>query len=90
MNAKYVREELKNAGYNVSGGTEQIIAVEIGFEKDVQILQGKLYNKGIIGSVFCYPATARNRALIRLTINSGLSNIDLSRIVNGFKDITHQ
>lgn len=90
LNAKYVREELKNAGYNVSGGTEQIIAVEIGFEKDVQILQGKLYNKGIVGSVFCYPATARNRALIRLTINSGLSNIDLSRIVNGFKDITHQ
>ncbi|MHA1057149.1 alpha-hydroxyketone-type quorum-sensing autoinducer synthase [Enterobacter mori] len=89
-NAKYVRGGLKDAGYNVSGGTEQIIAVEIGFEKDVQTLQNKLYDKGIVGSVFCYPATAKNKAVIRLTINSGLSDIDLSRIVNGFRDVTQQ
>lgn len=88
--AKYLRSELHHLGYNVSGGTEQIIAVEVGLEKDLIKLHRKLHQKGIIGSPFCYPATSKKRALLRLTVNSFLSNSNLTEIINAFKDIaTH-
>lgn len=84
-NSKQVRASLAQLGYNVSSGTEQIIAVEIGNEKKVQVLQKKLQKKGVYGSVFGYPATTKNKSLIRLTINSDLTDSDISRIVDAFK-----
>lgn len=86
-NAKFLRSELQDIGYDVSGGTEQIIAVEAGLEKDLKNLHQRLYDKGIIGSPFCYPATRKKRALLRLTVNSGLSETDLFKIIKIFKEI---
>ncbi|MFZ4215326.1 alpha-hydroxyketone-type quorum-sensing autoinducer synthase [Pantoea endophytica] len=84
-NARQLRERLSHLGYHVSSGTEQIIAVEVGSEPEVQKLQNKLQLKGVYGSVFCYPATTKNKALIRLTINSNLTDPDISKIAEAFK-----
>ncbi|WP_439292200.1 MULTISPECIES: alpha-hydroxyketone-type quorum-sensing autoinducer synthase [Rahnella] len=89
FNSRQIRSSLKRLGYNVSSGTEQIIAVEIGSEKSVLILQKKLQKKGVYGSVFGYPATTKNKSLIRLTINSDLTDSDISRIVDAFKTSIH-
>lgn len=89
FNSRQIRSSLNQFGYNVSSGTEQIIAVEIGSEKNVQTLQNNLQKKGVYGSVFCYPATTKNKALIRLTINSDLTDSDISRIVDAFKTSIH-
>ncbi|MEG6138976.1 alpha-hydroxyketone-type quorum-sensing autoinducer synthase [Enterobacter kobei] len=89
FNSRQIRTSLNQLGYNVSSGTEQIIAVEIGSEKNVQSLQNSLQKKGVYGSVFCYPATTKNKALIRLTINSDLTDSDISRIVDAFKTSIH-
>ena len=40
--------------------------------------------------IFCAPATAKNRSLVRLTLNSGLDRSQLARIVQACEDIRDQ
>jgi CAI-1 autoinducer synthase len=84
-NAHYLRTHLHDLGFKVSSGTEQIIAVQVGSEHHVQLLQTKLQQRGIFGSVFCYPATAKNKALVRLSVHSDLPESDLANVVLAFK-----
>jgi CAI-1 autoinducer synthase len=56
--ARHVRTALAELGYNVSDGTEQIIALEAGRSQDAGAAQaaGK---QGVYGAMFCAPATPR-------------------------------
>jgi CAI-1 autoinducer synthase len=76
-----VRDGLGALGYNVSEGTEQIIALEAGPEQQTLNLRNALQENGIFGAVFCAPATAKNRSLMRLTLNSGLTDIEIARLL---------
>ncbi|TCV97196.1 CAI-1 autoinducer synthase [Luteibacter rhizovicinus] len=79
---RHVRCELTRLGYPIADGTEQIVA----FEAGVEILTGKvrdvLERYGIFGSVFSAPATTVNRSLLRLTLNAGMSDSDVERLVD--------
>jgi CAI-1 autoinducer synthase len=79
---KTVRHELSALGYNVSAGTEQIIALESGPEPQTMVLRNALQENGIFGAVFCAPATAKNRSLMRLTLNSGLTDVEIARLID--------
>jgi len=80
-NARRVRDGLSALGYNVSDGTEQIIALEAGTEPKTQVLRKALEAEGIFGAVFCAPATPKNRSLVRLTLNSGLTEVEIEQIL---------
>ena len=80
--AGQVRAELTGMGFNVSDGTEQIIALEAGTEPQVLALRKALEKRGIYGAVFCAPATAKNRALVRLTLNSGLTDAQVAKLLD--------
>ncbi len=54
--AKYVREGLSELGFNVSDGTEQIIALEAGTEPQTLALRKALEKRGVYGA---RPRTAR-------------------------------
>ena len=82
QHARVLREELGALGYNVSDGTEQIIALEPGPEPKTLALRKLLERHGIYGAMFCAPATPKNRSLVRLTLNSGLDRAQLARIVD--------
>ena len=82
-----LREELGSLGYNVSDGTEQIIALEAGPEPKTLALRKLLERRGVVGAMFCAPATPKNRSLVRLTLNSGLDRGQLRRIVRACDDI---
>jgi CAI-1 autoinducer synthase len=75
-----VRARLSELGYNVTDGSEQIIALESGPEQQTMRLRDALQSNGIFGAVFCAPATARNRSLMRLTLNSGLTDVEIDRL----------
>jgi len=77
----YVRGALAGLGYNVSAGSEQIIALESGTEEQTLVLRDALQSRGIFGAVFCAPATARDRALMRLTMNACLTAVETDRLV---------
>ena len=76
-----VREGLRELGYNVSDGTEQIVALEAGAEPATLALRQALERQGIYGAMFCAPATAKNRALVRLTLNAGLDEAAVERVL---------
>jgi len=81
-NTHYLREHLGRLGYNVEEGSAQIIAIEAGTEWDTILLRDALEARGVFGSVFCAPATAKKRALVRFSINAGLTDLQLKRVVD--------
>jgi CAI-1 autoinducer synthase len=85
-----LRAELSALGYNVSDGSEQIIALEAGAEPKTLALRKQLEAHGVYGAMFCAPATPKNRSLVRLTLNSGLDRGQLARIVQACGDIRDQ
>jgi CAI-1 autoinducer synthase len=88
--ARELREELSTLGYNVSDGTEQIIALEPGPEPKTLALRKLLEKHGVYGAMFCAPATPKNRSLVRLTLNSALDRGQLARIVRACDEIRGQ
>jgi CAI-1 autoinducer synthase len=85
--AAWLRQRLTELGYNLNGSESQIIALEAGTEQRTIVLRDALESRGIFGSVFCAPATARNRALIRLSIHAGLSDAQIERIATVCREI---
>ncbi|MYM38465.1 alpha-hydroxyketone-type quorum-sensing autoinducer synthase [Duganella qianjiadongensis] len=83
QHASHVRSALAQLGFNVSDGSEQIIALEAGPEPQTLALRKALERHGVYGAMFCAPATAKNRSLVRLTLNSGLSAAQLAQIIAG-------
>jgi CAI-1 autoinducer synthase len=85
--ARRARAELARLGYNVSDGTEQIIALEAGTEPQTMRLRDALQRRGIFGAVFCHPATPKNRSLVRLTFNASHTDADVDRLVAACADM---
>lgn len=75
-----VRSTLSDLGYWIQQGTEQIIALEAGTEPDTMRLRDELEKRGVFGAIFCAPATSRNRAMVRLTLNANLTEAELEHV----------
>jgi CAI-1 autoinducer synthase len=88
--ARLVRDGLRELGYNVDDGTEQIIALEAGPEPKTLVLRKALERRGIYGAVFCAPATAKNRSLVRLTLNSSMTADDSARLLEACADMRRE
>ena len=80
-NARYLRTQLARLGYNLCGSASQIIALESGTEQRTIVLRDALESRAIFGSVFCAPATANGRALVRLSVHAALTQEQLQKIV---------
>lgn len=79
-NTRRIRASLTALGYPIQQGTEQIIALEAGTEPDTMRLRDAMERHDIHGAVFCAPATSRNRALVRITLNAGLTDAELDHL----------
>jgi CAI-1 autoinducer synthase len=77
-------------GYNVSVSETQIIPLIAGPEDDTRVLRDALEAHGVMGAVFCAPATPRNRSLVRLCIHSGLENDDIDQVLEACLKIRDQ
>jgi CAI-1 autoinducer synthase len=76
-----VREGLAALGYPVERTGEQIIALEAGPEPATLRLRQALERHGVVGAMFCAPATPKNRSLLRLTLNAGLDAVQVGRLL---------
>ena len=79
-NTRRLRSSLAALGYPIHQGSQQIISLEAGAEFDTLALRDELESRGVIGAVFCAPATSRNRAMVRLTLNAGLTDAELGLV----------
>jgi CAI-1 autoinducer synthase len=86
-NTRRVRTALAELGYPIQQGTEQIIALEAGAEKDTLALRDALEQAGVFGAVFFAPATSRNRAMVRLTLSAGLTDAEMAHVVHAAEAI---
>ena len=89
-NAEYLRLGIEEMGYNLNGSESQIISLESGTEQQTIVLRDALEARGIFGSIFCAPATPKNRALMRFSINSELNEDELNRIMKVCYDIREE
>lgn len=89
-NTRRLRASLSELGYPIHQGSEQIISLEAGLEFDTLALRDALEQQGVIGSVFCAPATSRNRAMVRLTLNAGLTGAELDHVEAAARAIAPQ
>ncbi len=79
-NTRRLRSALEDLGYPISHGSEQIIALEAGSELATLALRDALETRGVYGAVFCAPATSRNRAMVRLTLNATLAEAEMDHV----------
>jgi len=86
-NTARLRGSLAELGYPIQQGSEQIIGLEAGPEVDTLALRDALEQRGVFGAVFCAPATARNRAMVRLTLNAALTDAELSHVERVARDV---
>lgn len=86
-NTKRLRGSLSDLGYPIHQGSEQIISLEAGAEFDTLALRDALEEQGVIGAVFCAPATSRNRAMVRLTLNAGLTEAEMAHVESAAKAV---
>ncbi len=80
-NAEILRNALSALDYNVDDSQSQIVSLVAGPESRTIILRDALESRGVFGSVFCWPATATNRSLVRFSVNCALGKEQLDRIV---------
>jgi len=85
-----VRARLGELGYCIDDGTEQIIALEAGPEPKTLVLRKALESRGIQGAVFCAPATAKNRSLVRLTLNCNMDQRQIDKLVAACADMREE
>jgi CAI-1 autoinducer synthase len=86
-NTRRMRGSLADLGYPIHQGSEQIISLEAGLEFDTLALRDALEEQGVIGAVFCAPATSRSRAMVRLTLNAGLTDTEMSHVEQAAKTV---
>ncbi|MBC7380965.1 MAG: quorum-sensing autoinducer CAI-1 synthase [Burkholderiaceae bacterium] len=79
-NTARLRQSLVDAGFPIHQGSEQIIALEAGSEAAAMVLRDTLEARDVIGSIFCAPATSKNRAMVRLTLNATLTEAEMLHV----------
>jgi CAI-1 autoinducer synthase len=86
-NANYLRVHLSEMGYNVEDSKSQIISLEPGPEQRLIAVRDALEARGIFGAPFFPPATSKNRTLMRFSLNCGLSEQEMHRIIRACDEI---
>ena len=79
-NTARLSASLADAGYPIHQGTEQIISLEAGTEPAAMVLRDALEERDVVGSIFCAPATSKNRAMVRLTLNASLTDAEIEHV----------
>ncbi|MBL6955940.1 MAG: aminotransferase class I/II-fold pyridoxal phosphate-dependent enzyme [Chlorobium phaeobacteroides] len=77
----YVRKEMDELGYAFDSES-QIVAIEPGPESNTELFRDALEARNVFGSVFCSPATPKNRSLMRFSLHSGLQRKDVVHLLN--------
>lgn len=78
--ARQLRQGLKQIGFQVRSQS-QIVAIETADERNTEHVRDYLEDNGIFGSVFCRPATGKNKNIIRFSINASLSEQDIDKTI---------
>ncbi len=86
IQSEKLRAGLRNAGYRIQSES-QIIALESGNDENTEVIRDYLESRDVFGSVFCSPATPKNKNVIRISLNSDVTNEEIETIVSVCKSM---
>ena len=78
---------MKSLGFNILGDEHPITPVMLGDAKVAQHMSKKLLENGIYAVGFFYPVVPKNKARIRLQINSEHTKEELDKVIDTFKKV---
>ncbi|MGW1738375.1 alpha-hydroxyketone-type quorum-sensing autoinducer synthase [Nocardia sp. NPDC001965] len=76
-----LRAEMTALGFDLDGSDSHIVALPTGPDKRAIAIRDFLHERGIFGAVFCPPATARHRTLIRFSLHAQLRDSQIAHLV---------
>ena len=85
--ASRLREDLIDLGYNLDLDNSPILPLIAGPVSKTHQLRDALEDRGVFGAVFCAPATPKKRSLLRLSVHVGLTDSELSQVVETCREI---
>ncbi|MHA7866362.1 MAG: glycine C-acetyltransferase [Salipiger thiooxidans] len=83
-NARYWREGLTTAGFDLLDGEHPIIPVMLYDARKAQAMAQRLYELGVYVSGFFFPVVPKGRARIRTQMNAALTRADLDDALAAF------
>lgn len=89
-NAQFLNDSLIDAQINIQPSKSQIIPLITGSEANALWLRNELEQEEIYGSVFCSPATPKNKTLIRLSLSAQHEQQQLSKVVDCLRQIARK
>ena len=84
-----IRIFLKNNGLNILNSNTHIIPVLIGDEKKAAAIEKKFINEGILLKSVKYPTVAKGQARLRFSVNAGLRNIEIKKVLKKLSDLNN-
>lgn len=78
--ADQLKAGLKEIGFTIRSES-QIISLECGSEPNTERVRDFLEERGVFGAVFCRPATGKNKALIRFSVNADLTAEEIDHVL---------
>jgi CAI-1 autoinducer synthase len=80
--AATLREALTGLGYDLRGSGAHTMSLPTGRDETVIQVRDIMEEHDVFGSVFCPPATPRNRTALRLSLHCDLTDHDVNRIIH--------
>ena len=87
QSADYMRDGLRNLGYDVGGSETPVIPVILGAEDVTAIFAGRLRDLGVLVAPVMFPAVAQGSARLRLCVTAGHTIQDLEFALDAFRQL---
>ena len=86
-NARYFREGLADAGFDVSGSETPIIPVIVGEGDKAMRLSDRLFEEGVFAQGIAYPTVPRGKARVRTIVTAAHTRDDLDQALAAFRKV---
>jgi len=86
-NARYFREGLADAGFDVSGSETPIIPVIVGEGDKAMRLSDRLFDEGVFAQGIAYPTVPRGKARVRTIVTAAHTRDDLDQALAAFRKV---
>ena len=86
-NAKYFREEMTKAGFDIVEGNTAIVPVMLYDEPLAMKMADMLLDEGIYVIGFVYPVVPKGKARIRVQLSAAHNREDLDKAITAFKKV---
>ena len=86
-NARYFREGLADAGFDVKGSETPIIPVIVGEGEKAMRLSDRLFEEGVFAQGIAYPTVPKGKARVRTIVTAAHTRDDLDRALTAFRKV---